>query len=279
MAEILVKAVDATNPDATLDRQGCYKRGDPVLVKDDGHTWGALETLPTFVRINVSDATAAEVEQYMKQWQLSYSLAVISQDLVLDQFRLRITANDFNTTSNEGKVTRNQIESYLNGWGAAVVTVADNAVTFDIAILDALKSSRFWSQQIVDRITISEQSYTQITGQHRLSINYSTLLVTLVGQGNTAAQARARILQEVTKRKGALISNSNQTNTAVIDFGRDDVHDRFNADVAQRKTAIARRMFRFDSATMDAAELAGGVLVMTKLQAIAGLQDRREVVI
>ena len=45
MAELLIKAVDATNPDPTKDRL-CGKRGDVVEVQDDGFVWGSDEAMP-----------------------------------------------------------------------------------------------------------------------------------------------------------------------------------------------------------------------------------------
>lgn len=44
MAEILIKASNMTNSDPIKDRRGCYKRGMPVVVFEDGHTWGRLES-------------------------------------------------------------------------------------------------------------------------------------------------------------------------------------------------------------------------------------------
>lgn len=49
MAEIIVKAIDATHPDPEKDRRGCYKRGYPVAVYPDGTRWGQQERLPKFV--------------------------------------------------------------------------------------------------------------------------------------------------------------------------------------------------------------------------------------
>jgi hypothetical protein len=39
MAEILLKLQNATATDPEQDRF-CYKRGDPVVVMEDGHAWG-----------------------------------------------------------------------------------------------------------------------------------------------------------------------------------------------------------------------------------------------
>lgn len=53
MAEIIVKAVDATHADPDQDQRGCYKRGYPVAVYPDGTKWGACERLPKFVIIKL----------------------------------------------------------------------------------------------------------------------------------------------------------------------------------------------------------------------------------
>jgi hypothetical protein len=62
MAEILVKAISTTHP--TQDHW-CYKLGDPVVVMDNDHPWGALEGLPNFWIIKIPDATIAEVQHYI----------------------------------------------------------------------------------------------------------------------------------------------------------------------------------------------------------------------
>lgn len=53
MCEIIVKAIDVTNPDPMKDQRGCYKRGYPVAVYPDGTRWGNEERLPKFVIIKL----------------------------------------------------------------------------------------------------------------------------------------------------------------------------------------------------------------------------------
>lgn len=53
MCEIIVKAIDVTNPDPVKNRRGCYKRGYPVAVYPDGTKWGNEERLPKFVIIKL----------------------------------------------------------------------------------------------------------------------------------------------------------------------------------------------------------------------------------
>jgi len=66
MAQILVKAIDATHSDATKDRRGCYKRGMPVVVMPDSHTWGREECLPKFVIIKIPGVSVDKVRKYLE---------------------------------------------------------------------------------------------------------------------------------------------------------------------------------------------------------------------
>lgn len=53
MAEFLIKAISATNPDPVKNERGCYKRGDIVDVRPDGWKWGNEERLPKFVLVKI----------------------------------------------------------------------------------------------------------------------------------------------------------------------------------------------------------------------------------
>ena len=66
MAQILVKAIDATHPDAINDRVGCYKRGMPVVVMPDSHTWGAEERPPKFIVLKIPGVPVETVKKYIE---------------------------------------------------------------------------------------------------------------------------------------------------------------------------------------------------------------------
>lgn len=65
MAEILIKARDATHADPEKDRRGCYKRGMPVVVMPDGHVWGAAEVPPAFVVLRLPGISEERVRQFL----------------------------------------------------------------------------------------------------------------------------------------------------------------------------------------------------------------------
>ncbi len=67
MAELLVKAIDATHPDPVKDKQGCYKRGDVVVAMPDGHKWGKEERLPKFVIVKIPDLSIASAQKYIQE--------------------------------------------------------------------------------------------------------------------------------------------------------------------------------------------------------------------
>lgn len=67
MAELLIKARDAVNADAEKDRRGCYKRGDVVIVQNDGHQWGAMEGPPNFVVLRIPGAARALAERLTEE--------------------------------------------------------------------------------------------------------------------------------------------------------------------------------------------------------------------
>lgn len=63
MAEILVKAVDASNNDPKKD-DWCYKKGYPVSVQPDDFNWGAKECLPDFTLVKIPHVPVSGVRQY-----------------------------------------------------------------------------------------------------------------------------------------------------------------------------------------------------------------------
>jgi len=116
MAELLIKAVDATIPDPTKDQRGCYKRGDIVVVMPDGHTWGKEEGLPKFVIVKIPGLSVAAVKQYAES---EYPLGDRSQKPVRRRrFKVPIDdlpANIKNEALNTGVVTvsKTKVANYV----------------------------------------------------------------------------------------------------------------------------------------------------------------------
>lgn len=62
MAELLIKAVDATHPDAEKDARGCYKRGDIFAVYPDGTCREAPAPGSPFVLLRCATLDFAEAK-------------------------------------------------------------------------------------------------------------------------------------------------------------------------------------------------------------------------
>jgi hypothetical protein len=112
VAELLIKAVSATNPDATKSARWCYKRGDPVVVMPDGWSWGTQEVIPpanggVFVIIKIPDVTVAQALRFISKGTLTRKLYRV----VVDELPAGIR-NTLNTT---GTITRtwDQIKSFI----------------------------------------------------------------------------------------------------------------------------------------------------------------------
>lgn len=66
MADLLLKAIDATNSDPETDRRGCYKAGMVVEVREDGAPRGTSEKWPQFAWIRIPGIAADVVRKYME---------------------------------------------------------------------------------------------------------------------------------------------------------------------------------------------------------------------
>lgn len=64
MCEILIFAGNRSHADPVIDR-GEWKRGYAVDVKEDGHQWGASETLPTFVIVKIPGVPVAKAQAFL----------------------------------------------------------------------------------------------------------------------------------------------------------------------------------------------------------------------
>lgn len=68
MALLLIKAVNATNPDPVKDQRGCYKQWDPVTVYEDSQHNGDLVANPItgpFYLVRVVGATVADLRPFL----------------------------------------------------------------------------------------------------------------------------------------------------------------------------------------------------------------------
>jgi len=57
-----------------------YQKGDIVSIVTDGGVFGTKEVPPDFVRLEISDATTAQVQQYVENWTVDFKHTLVSQN-------------------------------------------------------------------------------------------------------------------------------------------------------------------------------------------------------
>jgi hypothetical protein len=121
VAELLVKAVNATHSDPTKDAVGCYKRGDVVGVAPNGWTWGALELNPPanggkFVVLKITDVTRQQVINWVRNnWGTEIDGIDFVNGSAVRRRRVRI---DVDSVPNNVRNTMNNTGQYSTTWAA-----------------------------------------------------------------------------------------------------------------------------------------------------------------
>ena len=130
MAEILVKAINATHSDPDKDTRGCYKRGMPVNIGEDGTDWGQ-GTKGAFVVLKIPMVSVDKLREYIDEhrvlvnvitdkwetvrrrlWQIQWaSLSVSARNKLRDNGTLTIKATAAYTGPYD--YTWTQIKQYL----------------------------------------------------------------------------------------------------------------------------------------------------------------------
>lgn len=123
MAELLIKAVNATHSDPTKDAAGCYKRGDLVGVAPDGWQWGSLELKAPasggkFVVIKLTDVTRAQVLTWIRNhWNCDADAPRLDANgITITRRRVSI---DVDLMPNNVRNTLNTTGVFSTTWAAA----------------------------------------------------------------------------------------------------------------------------------------------------------------
>lgn len=96
MAQVLVFARNNIHSDPIKDRTGSYKKGYPVVAKEDSWTWGALEVAPDFYIVKLPKIPVADVLKYTvseikdgiiyrrRQWRIKIETLPIDKQTLLE---------------------------------------------------------------------------------------------------------------------------------------------------------------------------------------------------
>lgn len=262
MAEILVFAINKTNPDPDIDRRGCYKKGYPVVIKPDGWGWGGEERLPKFVLVKCPQVTVEQIINKANEWRLEISYEQVAHDPVLDGYRIRVKADNV-SVSGGGALTRDKVENYLGLWGATIFSTASNEVVFDAGIYNAIKSQGFWEGDI-STLVFDEISYDQETGIHRVQANYS------------ASTYGSQKIENAVKVRGATVIQNDVINSIItFEIDRATVFNVFKSEVkAKVDITYCRRQYYFTEAQVDQVIAAGGEIILSAVQLNSAVHNK-----
>lgn len=137
MAEILVKAVDATNPDTEKDRRGCYKKGYPVVVMLDGHIWGRCESK----NIWVNEIRIIPYEDH----------SVGADSLIIKDNKTEVIYNGklVNTLYKDARCTEHLVQVDSKGKFVLAVLKFDRAITVSGGVIQLRNDPALWEGKFV----------------------------------------------------------------------------------------------------------------------------------
>lgn len=260
MAHMLVYAKDNTNPDPDIDRQGCYKKGYPVVVLDEVAAWGAAETLPNFIQLEITGVTRAQVEHYLTSWQTDLNFNIDSTNGATATYTITVTNNNV-SVSGKNALTAPQIQSWLDKWGATFVSASLNSITLTCKLWDMVRSNGFWGAD-VSALVFTLGSYNSTSGIARIQVDYTATAFTAAGVSGTIAS-----------KEGVVISNAD--GVAVFDIERSDIYTKFKEAVKEALDNVyCRKQYYFDLDWVDSVVASGGVATITGAQAISLLKNK-----
>jgi hypothetical protein len=257
--EILVKAVSNTHSDPEKDRRGCYKKGYPVVIMPDGHTWGTEECLPRFVVVKCPQVTVPEAMHYINHWRDDFQYTIASQNAAQGKYTVRIQEGNV-SASGINKLTTAKVSGYLEKWGCDNTTYVDPYYQFDFSLWNAVRSEAFWGRD-VSAVTFTLDTYNSTSGVGRIQVEVPSGVLP------------NDIIHKVTERGGTIVSSEHPT--YVFDIERSDVLTRFRADVKSKlEQTYCRRQYYFTEAQVDTVISAGGSITLTKTQLLNALKNK-----
>jgi hypothetical protein len=259
MTEILIKAEDATHSDAEMDRAGSYKKGYPVVVMPDDHTWGSQEGLPKFVIIKCPQLALSGAQNYIDQYVQAFDYVTISANQAQDIYAVRVSASNVNSTGHLD-ITKDQVERYLSGWNCDLYSASTNKVVFILDVYQLLISERFWEANITN-FDFTKVSYTSATGAYDISASYPI------------SNSIRKVESKVELAGGTVVSSSSGKIRFTIN--RSTAIQALKEDLKRLGQKVAyRRQYYFDPADVDTVIANGGIMTLNKTQLLNKIKNK-----
>ena len=258
-AYVLVKLTPGVDP--ASEQQ--FQPGWPIAVRAQSQ-YGGKQVLPNFGQIVIADATVKQVEDaYMVPWHREIDWEFVAHDWPADAHSLRVFTKEGVSASLKGAITRDEVESLLNKWGAEVLEIAPNSVTFAATVTDAIKSEGFWGM-VPPAGVLTETAYNQATGTHTMRLNYATIPLSV-----------ERLAAIITENSCVVTLHKPAQKYALFTCGKDNVFAQFKLSVKQALDGqFSLRRWRLPAAAIQAIIDAGGSLEVTKAQVMDTIKNR-----
>lgn len=199
----------------------------------------------------------------MVPWHRAIDWEFVAHDWPADAHSLRVFTKEGVSASLKGAITREEVESFLNKWGAEVLEISPNSVTFAATVTDAIKSEGFWGM-VPPAGVLTETAYDQATGTHTMRLNYATIPLTV-----------GRLAAIITENGCVVTSHKPAKKYALFTCGRDNVFSQFKMSVKQAIDGqFSLRRWRLPAAAMQMIIDAGGSLTVTKSQVMDAIKNR-----
>lgn len=174
-----------------------YIRGEPVVIKDSPAVWGTKEGLPNWVRLAITDATAAQVIHYLNPVKALFEYEVLNQTAA--GARIRISADSAVLTVYEAGM-RQEMHEYLQAvWGAVYQPTLSNP-PLDY-VLDFPNPTPSGDALELPKLQDDfEDKFVEVVNLHRYYFSAADMDAAVAAGGYyelTAAQAANRIIDKL----------------------------------------------------------------------------------
>lgn len=260
---VLVRATDSNQSDGPMKQYA----GTPVHA-DLTNQYVGGQVLPDFFQIVITDAASLQQirDAYIVRWNQIIDYEQVSHDPVTDTYQLEVfTKPEYVSASGNARITRDQVENFLNEWNATVNGISLGRVSFTARMRDAIWSNGFWGMN-VSQADFSEIAYDSATGVHTMEVDAD----------NIASVIRSEVAGMIINRCGssAIISAHPIKKEFTFECGRSTVRDAFKEDVKQAVDGVyGIRRWRITQAMIDLAIAAGGSIDVKKAQLLPYLHN------
>jgi hypothetical protein len=221
---------------SALDPGMVWKKGYPIMYKEEGWQWGAMDRLPTNrFRIGV-ECTEEQAQSVTKPWRRITSYNILDFDAVTDSFKVAMFAvPEGVSVSGIGQVSVEELEQFLTEWGAVVLhgESADNDVRFTLKAMDALNGKGYvYFGEEDEYVVFTEIEYDIITGTHIILADFSN--------------SNLKSIRKALEFKGCTVMSENEnTGAAVFSTTRDIMRERLERSVRERFDIQIGRVVRY----------------------------------